>query len=310
MAEGDIWLGRLHEKEFAMSTPVDAPIEMMRQFVHRTLEPWPAFVTALVVGSVAQGEARADSDVDCVFVFDPLDEAIIPAEFVWVPATNAYHTIFEVEASEVGGIQIDAKRFSLDAFRHDPWLEGLKHDLAHALVISDRDATVAGVLDARLAYPDSLRLSRIQDHLGWAEYQLEEWRLMGWIDRGGIASAHDQLTVAFEELAQLLHAYNREWLPWRYRWTLSTQRLAWLPENYARKAERVMSHVAATRESVLERHQVLVSMFDDTRDRVQSEGLLGDADDVFIASHPGLGYAHNFDDWRRAHRILRASRDI
>jgi hypothetical protein len=154
---------RVLKRGSPVSAQSDSPIELMRQFVHRELEHWPEFVGALVVGSVAHGEARPDSDVDCVLVFDPLDEAIVPAEFVWVRTTDTYHTIFEVEASEVGGIQIGAKRVALDAFHQDPWSEGLKHDLAHAVILSDRHGAVAGILDARLAYPESLRSTRIQE---------------------------------------------------------------------------------------------------------------------------------------------------
>jgi hypothetical protein len=287
-----------------VSVEFDSPLALMRQFVGRKLLVWPEFVAALVVGSAAHGEARPDSDVDCVLIFDKLDEAIVPAEFVWVPATDSYHTIFDVEASEVGGIQIDAKRVTLDDFCQAAWPEELKHDLAHALVIHDRNQTVTGVLESRVAYSESLRESRMRDHLVWTEYYLEEWRLLAWIERGGIVGAHDQLTAALEEFIQLLHAYNREWLPWRYRWLTSAQRLSWLPSDYARRTAEITTHVSANKESVLERRNGIVSLLDDTRDRLESEGLLAGPEEAFIASHPGLGYAHNFDAWQRAHQEL------
>lgn len=283
---------------------VDLQIELMRRFVHHKLEAWPEFVAALIVGSVAHGEARSDSDVDCVLVFDKLDEAIVPAEFVWVPASDTYHTIFEVEASDVGGIQIDAKRVALDDFRRQEWSESFKHELAHALVLYDRQQLVAEILKQRVAYPESVRLSRIRNHLGWTEYYLEEWRLLGWIERGGIESAHDQLTAAFEELIQLLHAYNKEWMPWRYRWMVSAQGLAWLPDDYPQRAVEITSRISPNQESVLKRRSEILSMLDDIHDRLQSEGLLAGADEAFIAAHPGLGYAYNFDAWRDAHQKL------
>src|ERR687887_207831 len=71
-------------------------IELTRCFVQRKLVPWPEFRAAFIVGSVAHREARPDSDVDCLFVFDRLDERIVPAEFVWCPDTDAIYTIFEV----------------------------------------------------------------------------------------------------------------------------------------------------------------------------------------------------------------------
>ncbi|CAN5520235.1 hypothetical protein BH09CHL1_BH09CHL1_13010 [soil metagenome] len=284
--------------------PGNAQIELMREFVRRKLEIWPEFVAALIVGSVAHGEARSDSDLDCVMVFDKLDEAIVPAEFVWVPATDTYHTIFEVDASDVVGIQIDAKRIELDEFRHQEWPEGFKHELAHALVLYDRQQSVSKILESRLAYPEPLRLARMHTHLGWVGYYLEEWRLLRWLERGGIGDTHDQLTAAFEELMQLLHAYNSEWLPWRNRWMASTRRLSWLPHGFPQRSVEITSRIDATKESVLKRRHEINFMLDETLDRLQSEGIISDPDEAFIAAHPGLGYAYNFDAWRKAHDLL------
>ncbi len=280
----------------------------MRQFVHQKLEPWPEFVAALIVGSIAHGEARLDSDVDCVLVFDPLDEAIVPAEFVWIPATDSFHTIFEVEASETGGIQIDATRVALDDFRLQEWPESFKHELAHAVVLFDRHQSVSEILKERVAFPEYSRLDRIQEHAGWAAYFVEEWRLLAWLERGGIGSAHDQLTAALEELLKLLHAYNREWLPWRYRWMISAERLPWQPEDFRRKTVEITSQAEPTRESILKRRETIISLLDDTQARLQSEGLLADPDEAFVATHPGLGYAHNFDAWKEAHQALPATK--
>jgi hypothetical protein len=74
-------------------------VELARCFVERRLVPWPEFRAALVVGSVAHGEARPTSDVDCLFVFEPLDVRIVPAEFVRRPDTDTVHDIFSVDAA-------------------------------------------------------------------------------------------------------------------------------------------------------------------------------------------------------------------
>lgn len=283
---------------------VDSQLEAMQQFVHRKLKPWPEFVGALVVGSIAHGEARPDSDVDCVLVFDPLNEGIVPAEFVWVPETDAFHTIFEVEASEVGGIQIDAKRMSLEDIRTLEWSESFKHEMAHAKFLWDRQGTLANILQQRVAYPDTLRQSRIEEYVNRADYFLAEWRLVGWMERGGIDCAHDQLTAAFETIIHLLHAYNREWMPWRYRWMVSAQGLAWLPADYRSRAMEITSRVEPTLDNVLRRRMEIVSMFTEIQQRLESEGFVSDSDEAFFATHPGLGYAHNFDAWRVAHANL------
>lgn len=178
------------------------------------------------------------------------------------------------------------------------------------MVVYDRHGSIAETLKQRVAYPEGLRLSRIHDHFGWATYYLEEWRLLGWIDRGGVECAHDQLTAALEELIQLLHAYNREWLPWRYRWMASAQRLSWLPDDYPRRALEITSRVSGDKESVLKRRSEIISVLEDTQDRLQSEGLLAGPVEAFIAAHPGLGYAHNFDAWKAAHQELLRKRGM
>lgn len=285
-------------------------VDLMRQFVQRKLEPWPEFVAALIVGSIAHKEARPDSDVDCILVFDPLDEAIVPAEFVWIPATDSYHTIFEVEASDAGGIQIDVMRVALDDFRHQEWPESFKYELAHALVLVDRHQSVARIVEKRVAYPESLRLARIQEHAGWASYFMEEWRLLSWLERGGIASAHDQLTAALEEVIKLLHAYNREWLPWRYRWMISAQRLPWQPDEFSQKALEITSQMEPTRNGILQRRAAIGALLNNTMARLQTAGLLADSEEAFIAAHPGLGYAHNFEAWREAHQALSGTKGM
>jgi hypothetical protein len=283
---------------------MESQLTMMQEFVRRKLEPWPQFVGALVLGSVAHGEGRSDSDLDCVLVFDPMDEGIVPAEFVWEPGSDTFHTIFEVDAVDVGGVQIDAKRMSLADFRTLGWPEGFRHELAHALVLSDRAGTLAGILQERIAYPEAIRRARVEDLLNWADYSLAEWRLLGWLDRGGIECAHDQLTAAFETILQLLHACNGEWMPWRYRWLVSAQRLAWLPPDFRSRALEVTSRVEPTRESLLHRRAELTALLADIQAELQAVGLVSDADEAFLATHPGLGYAHNFDAWRAAHTTL------
>ena len=284
-------------------------LRIMRNFVERKLTIWPEFTAALVVGSVATGEARSDSDVDCILIFDKFNEGIVPAEFVWNPSTDTFHTIFDVEATDVGGVQVDANRVELSNFLNQEWSDDLKHDLAHALMIYDRHQTVSQAIEEKLSYSDTLRISRIQNHLGWASYHLEEWRLQGWVERGGIESAHDQITAALEQIIQLLHAYNREWLPSRYRWLVSTSRLKWLPTKCLENLRDAICQVSPDKESLLKRRSVLISVLNSIRKKLEEDDLLSSPLDAFVADHPGLGYAHNFDSWLEEHQSLIAARE-
>ena len=279
-------------------------VRLTRLFIERELEVWPEFRAALIVGSIAHGENRVDSDVDCIFVFDQLDERVVPAEFVWIPQTGSYHSIFEVEASDVGGVQIDAWRVSTGEFRGGDWDEGLRHDLASAIVIADRGGTSSLLLRERLQYPDALRQCRVAEHFGRAGYYSEEWRVQEWIGRGGLGGAHDQLTAAFEEVLKLLHAYNRVWLPWRYRWLVSARKLAWLPDGFHDSVQTIATSVSQSQESLVRRRVAVTRLLDTIGVRLEAEGLVAEPGEAFRATHPGLGYGHNMEAWSQGHREI------
>ena len=48
----------------------------------------------VVIGSVAKGIARADSDIDAVVFLEPYDLYAVPAESKWQPDTREYFGIF------------------------------------------------------------------------------------------------------------------------------------------------------------------------------------------------------------------------
>lgn len=286
----------------------DRLTEMIRLFVRRKLEPYPEFSAALIIGSVAHGEARADSDVDCVFVFDNVDERLIPAEFVWVPSTDTYYSIFAAEGAMADGVQVDAKRTSIAQFAEGDWDEAFRHELATGIVISDRGEIVAPILRERLHYSDELRHSRIHEHYGRADYYTTDWRLRGWLQRGGIMCAHDQLTAALEEMYRLLHAYNGRWLPSRARWLISTLTLPWLPDTFPEYVRAIQSTGMLTETRLIQRQRSVIQLLAEIGAKLQTEGLLTDAGEAFRTSHRELGYAHNMEEWYRGHAELMRQR--
>ena len=48
----------------------------------------------IVIGSVAKGTARSDSDIDAVVFLEPHDLYAVPAESKWQPDTREYFGIF------------------------------------------------------------------------------------------------------------------------------------------------------------------------------------------------------------------------
>jgi predicted nucleotidyltransferase len=282
----------------------DRLIRLTRLFVERKLEPWPEFLAALVVGSVANGEGRPDSDVDCIFIFRRLDERVVPAEFVWQPETDKFFTIFDAEADQIGAVQIDAgsKRVALDEFLAADWEEDLKHELSQAIVLFDRDNSVMPRIAEKLHYPDEFRVERVAVLTTAIEQSLETWRLQSWITRGGLMCAHEQLSAAFEDVLKLLHAVNRAWLPWRYRWLISALKLPWLPVDFASRAQDAYRNGNLTDADLWRRQAILLQLLEDIRDYLKADASLALPANAFAQAHRDLGYAHNFEAWIVAHR--------
>lgn len=276
-------------------------LALFELLVERHLEPVPGFVGAVLVGSRVHDEHREASDVDCVLIFEEVDERIIPGEFVWVPEDDSFHSIFEVDAADVGGVQVDAigRRLSWREFSTGDWEEGLKHDLAKRRVVFERGHDVTAVIADRTTYDEDLRLQRLAETTSWAGYHITPWRLERWIERGGVIGAHDQLDAAFEEFVRGLHAYNRVWLPWRYRLLTSTLKLAWLPDGFREAIETLRT--PNTVEAIEVRRAILVGLLDGLMTRLEGDGLMTDLRQLQAAPFAGLGFASSMDAWHTAH---------
>lgn len=72
----------------------------------------------MAVGGVAVGRARPGSGIDAVEFMELLDLYLCPAEFVWRPGDNTYHSIFAGDPTlERDGIQLDLHRLDLAVWR-------------------------------------------------------------------------------------------------------------------------------------------------------------------------------------------------
>lgn len=116
---------------------------------------------------------------------------------------------------------------------------------------------------------------------------------------------HDQLTAATEAIIQLLHAYNREWMPSRSRWMISAKKLGWMPESFSTVIDDATMEVRPNTESLLHRRALLKNVLDNIQARFRHDKLLASPLESFVATHPGLGYAHNFEEWKRRHCGIR-----
>lgn len=287
-------------------------VDLARTFVERKLVPWPTFEAALIIGSIGHDEDRPDSDVDMVLLFDPLDLRIVPGEFVWTPADDQFHTI-RIEASDIGGVQIDAKRLSVGHLEQGELDDGFKHELAHAIPLFDRSGRVTKILEHRLSYPGERRRALALRHRGLAGIYQSKVAARGrerWTNRIGWAGLIDLLVAGLEEVVLTIHAYNGEFPPYRYRRLLSVERLDWIPGGFAAFRDAVLSPALADSESnFLRANEAFDSVLAEVDARFRELGWAEDAGHLWVLSHPDLGFAYNMEEWKQAHEALLAERE-
>ena len=95
---------------------------------------------------------------------------------------------------------------------------------------------------------------------------------------------------------------RKPWLPWRYRWLISAGKLPWVPDAFAETLKHVVAQAEPTEASLIARREALARLRDAIAARLCAEGFAADPAEAFAASHPELGYAHNLDAWKEAHR--------
>lgn len=292
-----------------MNPIVEHKLGMLRRYVDAELRTWPQVQGVVVVGSVAQGTCRPDSDVDIYVFFHPsVEEAIIPAEFIYTFSSGEYHDIFtdETEVAPSGDfIHLDAKRVEMSVLEGEDALpEGERAQLAKGIVAWDRRRCLAPTLATYVTYPEDLRWERLLEHLSWSDYLLTEWRTLKWMDRCGHLAAHDQLTTATEHLIQVLFAYNRHWEPYRNLWLEEVSRLDWQPAGVRTTLEEALVMRTLTQPDLYRRLGALQGLFRAALARLIEDGFLPAEDPtfwIFREMHSQLGYAHNMTDWQEAH---------
>jgi hypothetical protein len=245
---------------------------------------------------------RADSDIDIVIFYDPMDWYIISAEFIWRLSDGSYHEIFtEDEGVLSESIQIDALRLDLQHWS-DPsyvWPEPRRAEFAKGWIAYDRYGRVTELVAKHTAYSENLRQSRLDHAIIWLDEHLDEdWPQKRW-DSLGPAIAHDRLQAAYHNLVEGLFAYNRAWLPWRHRQMDALLQLDWLPENFNARVLLATTAPSLDLAGYLVRADVLKSLFSDLLDQLVADGTYS-ADPIsqaFIRSHDEPGYAWNMDEW-------------
>lgn len=283
----------------------------LSDFIDQILKPEPALCAVNGVGSIAFGTMRPDSDIDAVLFWDNVDPYIVPAEFIWVPESNTYHSIFEANVPETG-IQFDFQHFDLNEWA-DPgfvWSEGQCAAFVESWLVYDRDGSVAQLLTERTTYTASLR----REHLDQALLDME----LIWDDPTplwenlGAAVAFARAQVAYDALTRALFACNWRWRPWRLREMTYLLTLPWLPADFVTRVITALNGPSIDLEGYCQRFLVLRGLCDDLLAQLADEDGYG-TDPIgaaFVRNHDRPGYAHNMDAWNAEHTRRRKERDV
>ncbi len=276
-------------------------------FIEEVLIPHPAVQGVVGIGSIATGHARLESDIDAVLFLDPFDLYVVPAVSYWRRSDGSFNSIFSVTADQhTEGLFLDIQRYDLRQWT-DPgfvWPEGRRAELAAGWLAFDRAGAVAQLIAERTAYPDDLRIARMDDAIVWIDQHLAEDKPERVWESLGPAIAHDRLNATYEYLVQALFAYNRRWRPWRNREMSYLQQLPWLPAHFAALVLPVSNAPGLDRAGYDARVEVLRGLFNDfltelVGKRVYTEKPISEA---FIRIHPGAGRSWDMDEWNIEHR--------
>lgn len=285
-----------------MTTATEQKRRELLAFVQREVVTEPVVQGVVVVGSVAVGTARLDSDIDAVVFLEPLDLYAVPAEFQWRPEDGTYHPI---SVAVEGAIQFDFKRLDLAEWSKPTreWPETLLAELSAGWVVYDPDGRIGRLVLERTKYSDEIRQARLDEALIQLDQLLDTFRAERAWAMLGPANAHARLHAAWDHLVQAIFAYNRHWRTWRSRELSYLLRLPWLPDDLEGQMLGAMNALSETEEGYCRRLEVLQSLFDQVISKCQEDGLYGPnaVGEAFVRRNDEPGRSWNIAEWSKRH---------
>jgi hypothetical protein len=272
--------------------------------IERFIEPEPAFKGVVAVGSVAAGRARAESDIDAIVYMDPVDRYVLPAESIWCPWDDTFHSIFTQDHRiQREGIHLDFMFRDLAVWSGPgfDWPEPERAGLAKGWIAFDRDGGIAELIRWKTTYDDATRLRRLDEFLLAADQELRNDKPLDTFQRFTPVVAHGRLDWVRRRLIGALFAYNRKWRPFRNREIAAVLQLDWLPDGFEDRYLR--SAQSATRDEAVfaGAAEALDYLAGRLVERLVEEGTYGPDpySDAFIRNHDEPGRAWNMDEWNR-----------
>lgn len=264
-------------------------------------------VKAIVVyGSVANGAAVADSDVDAIVFMDPLDHYLLPAEAIWNPQDDSFRSIF---GSALGHdeLQLDLMRVDWRAWA-DPGFhcpDDVRARLSVVWVAFERDGYDAASIIRRVTTMTDDQQQALLDEGLLAIDGLPEDAEDAW-NRDPV-EALDALNAHWEALLRCVYAINRTWFPYRARALRNVPSLTW-DGGLSGDLLRTCAGGALDHTGYRTRWNALAEVTQRILEHVSSDPRYGD-DPIFAAflrQHDEPGRAWNMAEWNERHSSRQA----
>jgi hypothetical protein len=238
------------------------------------------------------------------------DLYIVPAESIWCPWDNTFHSIFVKDRKiQEAGIQLDLKIVDLRKWSDKSfiWPDPQRAGLAEGWIAFDREGKVAELIGERTSYDDATRLSKVDKSiLDLAQHLSRATPEDNW-ERFGALISFGPLAAAYDALVEALFAFNRRWRFFRHRETEFVLRLTWLPEDFEHRMLVALNAPSLDKEGFLKQVAALRLLFDEIVAELRAEGLYGSdpAGEAFVRLHDEPGRAWTMDEWNRLHHERR-----
>lgn len=285
-----------------MNTNTERKRADLANYIKREVIDEPAVQGIVVIGSVAKGIARANSDVDAFVFLDPYDLYAVPAEAKWNPETGRYHGIMSHVEEPV---QLDFKRVDLAAWSEPAhvWPDSIRAELSEGWVAFDRFGRISPLIESKTFYSDAERQTKVDEAVSLLNWLLSEALTGRPYDTLGATAAHYRLHSTFDYLIQAIFAINRRWRTLRSRELSDLVALPWLPSNFEADLFLAMNAPSSDKDGYHRRALILHRFFEAVVAKCQEERLYNDnpLDEAFIRQHDELGRDWNMVEWEQTH---------
>jgi predicted nucleotidyltransferase len=289
-----------------MTPATEKKRQQFQSFIDDVLAPEEAVRGVVGIGSIASGTMQTDSDIDAAIFLDPYDLFIVPAESVWNPAADTFHSIFD-KKEVPDGLELDFARLNLVQWA-DPdyeWPEGNRAELRDGWIVYDPFGDIEKLITQKTTYDEDVRQQRLDEALIWLDQHLN-WKDPQAIWRAyGPAIALDRMRAAYRYLVQALFAYNRQWQIWRNREMQVLLQLSWLPSDFEKKVLYAANAPSLNEEGYLKQVVTLKELFQELLTELTNSGDYSTmpVDQAFIRQNQEIGRAWNMDEWNTFHRL-------